>query len=72
MSNLSGIQRCAIFCRLNGLGFLVLEELGQDQTGNYGLWDQIEALRWVRDNIRSFGGDPNQVSYLMNQMCNQL
>ena len=51
------------FYRLNGLGFLVLEELGPDQTGNYGLWDQIEALRWVKNNINNFGGDPNQVRY---------
>ena len=50
--------------RLGALGFLAHPALaapGQD-PGNYGLADQQAALRWVHDNIRAFGGDPDQVT----------
>ena len=46
--------------RLGALGFLRLPEIGAH--GNQGLLDCIAALRWTRDNIRAFGGDPEQVT----------
>ncbi|XP_045127765.1 juvenile hormone esterase-like [Portunus trituberculatus] len=46
--------------RLGALGFL---STGDDVLpGNLGLLDQTMALQWVQDNIRSLGGDPNQVT----------
>jgi para-nitrobenzyl esterase len=51
--------------RLGALGFLELGELGDERfaaSGNCGLLDQVAALRWVRDNVRAFGGDPTQVT----------
>ncbi|KAI1454000.1 alpha/beta-hydrolase [Annulohypoxylon moriforme] len=45
--------------RLGPLGFLALEDLGL--TGNYGIQDQLLALRWVQENIAKFGGDPQKV-----------
>ncbi|MFV8298487.1 carboxylesterase/lipase family protein [Mycolicibacterium fortuitum] len=49
--------------RLGALGFLAHPALGTGgDVGNYGLIDQQAALRWVRDNIADFGGDPEKVT----------
>jgi para-nitrobenzyl esterase len=51
--------------RLNVLGFTHLAELGGqafDQSGDVGMLDIVHALKWVRANIESFGGDPNLVT----------
>jgi para-nitrobenzyl esterase len=51
--------------RMGAWGFLDLSDMGgQDfaQSGNVGLLDQIAALKWVRENIAAFGGDPNNVT----------
>ncbi len=51
--------------RLGALGFLDLSSVDGDRcasSGNCGLLDQTAALRWVRDNIAGFGGDPGRIT----------
>ncbi|MFG2659146.1 carboxylesterase/lipase family protein [Streptomyces sp. NPDC048425] len=52
--------------RLGAFGFLATPELSDESphgsSGNYGLLDCVAALRWVRDNITPFGGDPGRVT----------
>lgn len=52
--------------RLGPMGFVCLPELAQEagHTGNYGLYDQLTAIKWVKDNIASFGGDPENITIM--------
>jgi carboxylesterase type B len=45
--------------RLGSLGFI---STGEDAPGNNGLKDQVMAMKWIRDNIESFGGDSDSVT----------
>ncbi|XP_071515789.1 juvenile hormone esterase-like isoform X2 [Panulirus ornatus] len=49
-----------IHYRLGTLGFFSLDN--DDAPGNAGLWDQIEAMKWIQDNIEGFGGDSERVT----------
>ena len=60
-----GIVVVTINYRLGALGFLAHPALASrpsGPTGNYGLMDQLAALRWVKHNIARFGGDPHNVT----------
>ena len=62
----AGVVLVSINYRLGVLGYLAHPELSAESadgvSGNYGLLDQIEALRWVQRNIAAFGGDPENVT----------
>jgi para-nitrobenzyl esterase len=61
-----GVIVVTIKYRLGVFGFLAHPDLTQESahhaSGNYGLMDQIAALRWVKKNIHAFGGDPSNVT----------
>ncbi|MEQ8267096.1 MAG: carboxylesterase family protein [Parvibaculum sp.] len=60
----AGAVLVSIHYRMGVFGFLAHEELDAEGTpsGNFGLQDMIAALRWVRENITRFGGDPDCVT----------
>ncbi len=61
-----GVVLVSINYRLGVFGFMAHPELTKESaghaSGNYGILDQIAALRWVHANIARFGGDPNNVT----------
>ena len=61
-----GIIGVTLNYRLGPMGFVCLPQLKQEAgfTGNYGLYDQMTAIKWVRDNIASFGGDPENITIM--------
>jgi len=64
ISSQGGVILVTINYRLNVFGFLAHPSLkdAQGHAGNYGMLDQVAALQWVKDNISSFGGDPNNIT----------
>jgi para-nitrobenzyl esterase len=65
------LSRCGVVVvtasyRLGPFGFfahpLLTAESEHHSSGNYGLLDQLQALRWIRENISHFGGDPARVT----------
>ncbi|OFW55703.1 MAG: hypothetical protein A2W01_10275 [Candidatus Solincola sediminis] len=61
-----GVIVVTINYRLGPFGFMAHPLLSRESplhvSGNYGLLDQITALRWIADNIRFFGGDPSRIT----------
>ncbi len=61
-----GVILVTVQYRLNIFGFfahrLLTEESPHRASGNYGIMDQIQALKWIRENISAFGGDPENVT----------
>ena len=62
----SGVIVVTINYRLGAFGFLCHPLLGvageNEAGGNYGLWDQLEAVTWVKENIVNFGGDKENIT----------
>jgi para-nitrobenzyl esterase len=61
-----GIVFVSFNYRVGVFGFLAHPELSRESenkvSGNYGLLDQVAALKWIRKNIEAFGGDPQKVT----------
>ncbi len=66
MARNKGIVTVTANYRLNVFGFFaypgLTKESPNNASGNYGLLDQVQALRWVKQNIAAFGGDPDKVT----------
>lgn len=62
----NGVVSLTVNYRLGAFGFMAHPELTKESpfhaSGNYGLLDQAAALKWVKENIQAFGGDPNRIT----------
>lgn len=61
-----GIIGVTLNYRLGPMGFVCLPQLQEEAgfTGNYGLYDQLTAIQWVKHNIAAFGGDPDNITIM--------
>jgi para-nitrobenzyl esterase len=61
-----GVILVQVTYRLGSMGFfshpLLSAESPHGVSGNYGLFDQVAALKWIQNNIEQFGGDPNNIT----------
>ena len=57
---LQGVVVVVIQHRIGPFGFLTTGD--SESPGNFGMLDQVEAMKWVKDNIENFGGNPNNVT----------
>ncbi len=59
-----GVILVSVNYRLGLLGFFAFPGLTEDgkAVANFGLWDQVAALKWIKANIAAFGGDPDNVT----------
>ncbi len=61
-----GVIAVTVNYRLGPMGFVCLPELKAEagHTGNYGLYDQLTAIKWVKNNISAFGGDGDKITVM--------
>ncbi|MDC7301135.1 carboxylesterase/lipase family protein [Agathobacter ruminis] len=66
LAKLDDVVFVSVNHRLNAFGYLDVSDFGEEYANSYnvGMADLVEALRWVRDNIAKFGGDPENVTIL--------
>lgn len=65
LANKENVIVVSINYRLGAFGFMAHPELSRENlgsSGNYGMYDQLFALQWVRNHIKNFGGDANNVT----------